>query len=764
MWERRLVDRLLRARIAVLALTFAISCVAAWYAQEVGFDSDIEIWFVEDDENLAGYRAFLKRFEADEITVLGVFADDVFTPELLTAMSAFTEEAWDVEHVHRVISLGTVQVVRATGPGQVAIEPLMDLPPESPAEALAIRQRAFGSDLLKGNLISEDGKAAAILLEMSATGNDFVAKVAFVEALRALAKKTMPPGTKWHLAGSPPLDEATYNYTERDFGLLGPVALLVVVLSSLFIFRRFSAAVVPLAVVALANLWLFGLMGALGLKINLISSALMALVLAVGVADSIHVIADYYQALMAGHSRDEAVARSTSSLIVPCLFTSATTAAGFLALLTSDLAPIREFGWLAAVGVGLAFLLSMTFIPAVLGIIGVPSVAYIESRRHGWLSRLLVRLGRPSPRAARIVVAVSALLLAGALFGATRVDTDANPLNYFLPGDPMREAMETVDAQLGGSTSFEFLITTAPGGLKDPTILRRIEALGVRLQTLPGVTTVMSIVDSIKEVRRAMGGGGAEAATIPDSRRAVAELMFILEGDDSFRTTVQDDYSVTRMTARVRMSQEHLLTRKRDEVKSWLDADYSGDDLRVESTGYIKLMADMEEYLFKSQIRGMLSALLVVTLMLLLLLRSLRLTALSLIPNLVPILMGLAFMAVAGIALDPGTVMIGPMALGLVVDDTVHFLVRLRRNLPGRNLEDAIDRSMQQTGRPIIVTSLALALGFATLTLGSFWPNVAFGLVAAVVVLMALVADLVLLPAVMLVVRPRFAEQGESAK
>ena len=763
MWERRLVDKLLRWRIAVLLVVAAISAVAAWQATKVTFDSDIETWFVEDDDNLRAYRAFLKRFEADEITILGVFADDVFTPELLTAMSAYTEAAWEIDNVHRVISLATVQLVRATGPGEVAIEPLMDLPPESAAEAAEIRKRAMESELLRDNLVNADGKAAAIIIEMSATGNDFDAKVAFVQALRAAAEKHIPKEAIWHLAGSPPLDEAMYLYTERDFGLLGPAALLVVVLISLFVFRRFSAALVPLAVVALANLWLFGLMGALGLKINMISSALMALILAVGVADSIHVISDYYQALMAGHDRDEAVAHSTASLIVPCLFTSATTAAGFLALLTSDLQPIREFGWLAAAGVGLAFLLSMTFIPAVLGVLGAPSEAYIEASRSGRLSRLLRRMGRPTLRSAKWIVAISAVLLVGAGYAATRINTDANPMNYFPPGDPMRVAMQRVDVELGGSSSFEFLIKTPPGALKEPATLRRIDELGSRLKTLPGVTTVMSLVDSLKETRKAMEGGAAEAAIVPDDKRTIAEYFFILESDETFRKLIQDDYSVTRMTARVRMSEAHLLTRKRDPVGSWLDHEYSGPDLNIESTGYIKLMADMEEYLFKSQVSGTLSALFVVTLMLLILLRSLRLTALSLIPNLVPILIGLAFMAVAGISLDPGTVMIGPMAIGLVVDDTVHFLVRLKRNLPGNSLEDAIDRAMQQTGRPIIVTSVALSLGFGTLMLGSFWPSIAFGLVAAVVVMMAMVADLVLLPAVMLVVRPKFAGHGAEA-
>jgi len=182
--------------------------------------------------------------------------------------------------------------------------------------------------------------------------------------------------------------------------------------------------------------------------------------------------------------------------------------------------------------------------------------------------------------------------------------------------------------------------------------------------------------------------------------------------------------------------------------------------LKVTPTGFIKLMGDMEHYLFRSQVRSLLSAFVAITLMMFVLLRSLRLGAFSMIPNLVPILLGLSFMAVAGIALDPGTVMIGSIALGLVVDDTVHFLVRLRRNVDRHALEDAIAATMKQTGRPIVVTSIALGAGFAVMGLGSFTPNVAFGIVSAIVVILAMLADLVMLPAALLVLQPKVAQSS----
>ncbi len=190
-----------------------------------------------------------------------------------------------------------------------------------------------------------------------------------------------------------------------------------------------------------------------------------------------------------------------------------------------------------------------------------------------------------------------------------------------------------------------------------------------------------------------------------------------------------------------------------------LNKEYQSDELHVEVTGYVKMMSEMEHYLLNSQIRSLMVAFVVITLMMLLLLRSARLAIFSMIPNFVPIALGLAFMVPMGIALDPGTVMIGSIALGLVVDDTVHFLVRLRRNLATSDRPGAIEKTMEQTGRPIIQTSIILALGFSVLTLGSFTPNVAFGLISAAVIILAVVADLVMLPAALIVIKPRFGKK-----
>ena len=751
----RFASFILRRRILVLAL-LALACIVAGnYACHLEFESSLEIWFRETDPNLTTYREFLDLFQADETLAYGLFCDDVFSPDTLATIDRMSRVAEAIPFVHRVRSLATIKVFEAHD-DTVGIVRLMEAPPATADEADAIRRRATSQPLLAGNLFSHDGKATAIVVEMEHAANTTGEKARVVEQLAALARAESRDGRRVLLVGSPIFDTAFLRYTKRDFLLLAPAALLLVMLVVFIVFRRLSAALVPLSVVLLATLLTFGLMGALDIRINALTASLVSLILAVGVADSVHLLADYYQRLMQGLTPDQAVAKSIEHLLVPCFFTSATTCAGMLSLRVSELAPVRQFGWLAAVGVGFAFLLSFTYIPAVLRLARAPDPAFVARQAVGPMSRLLERLGRPSLGWSRAVLVVGALLTVGSAVAVTHLETGANPMNYFKKDDPHRVETAEYDAKLGGSTSIEYVVHAADEGFKDPAKLRRLAAFQDWLEGRRGVARTFSVVDSLKDVNRVMNGGDPRFSLVPDSPALAAQYYLFMESEPDFESMLQPDYEVGRITARVDISDAGQLARNVPQLEAKIATDFPDDDLTVEATGFVRLMNRMGVYLLSSQRRSFAVAFTVITLMMMLLLRSLRLGLFSLIPNILPILLGLAFMALAGIDLDPGTVMIGGIALGLVVDDTVHFLVALRRQVRlTPTIDEAVATTMRATGRPIIVTSIVLAAGFSILCLGNFTPNISFGMVSAVVILTALVADLVMLPAALIVIRPR---------
>jgi len=272
---------------------------------------------------------------------------------------------------------------------------------------------------------------------------------------------------------------------------------------------------------------------------------------------------------------------------------------------------------------------------------------------------------------------------------------------------------------------------------------------------MPGVTKALSIAD----VQRDMPAlPETHTSSLPPTRTMVARQYqaFQEQQERDFRWLVCSNNSSGRISARVRLDQSAGLGHKFRKIDEKLNAEVNSEGLRVEMTGFARLMGKMEEYLIASQIKSFALAFCVITVMMMGLLRSWRLGLFAMLPNLIPVIFGLGAMPLLGISLNPGTIMIGAIALGLVVDDTVHFLVALQRQLSAHsNLDDCIEHTIREAGRPIVITSIILIAGFAVLTFGSFNPNIQFGAVSALVIGFALLADLLLLPAVLRLIRPR---------
>jgi len=346
-------------------------------------------------------------------------------------------------------------------------------------------------------------------------------------------------------------------------------------------------------------------------------------------------------------------------------------------------------------------------------------------------------------------------LLTVSAWSITRLEVGVYALSWFPGNDPVVADTLRADEYLGGSSSLEFLVSAPDGGLADPTILNKLHGFERWLEhDIPGVTRAFSIADLQRELPIPPDPPGAPA---PDPKTMV-ELQyhaFSDAHDRDLRRLVQPDHSLGRITTRVRLDQSTFLVHHFGEIEEKLSREINHDGLQVEMTGFARLMGKMEDYLIASQIKSFALAFGVITLMMVGLLHSWRLGLFAMIPNLIPVVIGLGAMPLLGITLNPGTIMIGAIALGLVVDDTVHFLVALRRQLSEtKNLDAAITRTVQEAGRPIVLTSLILMGGFAILTCGSFNPNIQFGAISALVIGLALLADLLLLPAALRLTRP----------
>lgn len=739
--HRRFIEAVVRHHVLVLVLAALVAVVAGYGASRIAFDASIEIWFLEDDPEIVTYRRFGRAFGADEFIVVGLFADDVFEPAPLRALERLTRQLQSLDQVARVESLFTARTIESREEDLV-VEPL--LPPTwGGADLAAVRARALADPTLRGSLLGADGRGTAILVFIDPeTSTSFEGKARFVNELEAVVGAESNPGLEIVVGGSPAIGAGVQKHAKRDFLLLGALAVLLIMVATRLLFGRLSTMVLPVSVVGLALLLVLACMSALGLKVNLVSQSITAVLFTVGVADAVHVLSELRLELAKGRRLRDAVVETCTTLFAPCFYTSLTTSLGMLSLVTSQLRPVAEAGALAALGVGFAFASTFTVLPALL--VTWPSMCPTRARDQDRLARFLRFAGAPTARRARGIVYGSLGLVGLSLLMIPEIVVGANALTYFKESDPIRTSIERIDETLGGSTSMEVLIEAPGGGLRTREALVRLEAFEAWLETLPAIESVFSVGDVLKRVNHALTG----SASLPESSEAVAQAYLLVEDEPVLEHLVKDDGSLGRMSARVSMARAKDLVAYVPELERRLRAEFSGEELRLEATGFVKLMSEMEQYIVSSQISSFSLAFVLVALVMFVVLRSVKLGLIALVPNLAPVLLGLGLMSMLRVPLDPGTVMVASISLGLVVDDTVHLMTRVRQKLgSGAELTEAFAQAVPEVGRAVVSTSVILCAGFGVLTFGSFRPNVFLGGVTAMVVVLAVLADLFLLPA-----------------
>jgi hypothetical protein len=474
-------------------------------------------------------------------------------------------------------------------------------------------------------------------------------------------------------------------------------------------------------------------------------------------------VVQYFNLRGIGLDGPNAARETVRRLFKPCLLTSLTTAVGFLSLLAAPLAPLQEMGALTAIGVSIAFLLSVFSLPAALSYLKGDYAAYAVRRRTGRVMAVVEGLPGFVRRRGVAVLVVAGAITVAAGFGIARLKVESNAIEFFRKSDPMRQVTEYIQDKVGGVGNLEVVVKAKePGGIRDPEVLRGMDALETHLRSIGIVTDAFSVVDYLKEINQAMHGGDPAWHTVPESGDLVAQYL-LLYGASSPREDLSNLVDLTqttaRVSARVKFASSTVYRRQVRELNGWLAANFPGQ-ADVELTGLMMLYKNMGDYIITSQIRSFLVALVVITLTMALAFRSWRVGLLSMIPNVWPIAFTLGFMGWIGLRLDMVNAMVAAVAIGIAVDDTIHFIAKYIEAVDDdKNLLQAVAYAFHVSGRAIVFTSVILFAGFAVILRSTFLPSVWFALLAAITIVMALLADLFILPAIFIRYRPVFEER-----
>jgi hydrophobe/amphiphile efflux-3 (HAE3) family protein len=732
--SERFIQLLLSQRWMILVVITVLTGLSAAAASRVNFDSSIESWFIESDPSLATYNTFTDIFGADQIVVVGVFAEDIFDSKILRAVQQISDQAGELQFVERVQSITNSAIVRRLGG----------------TESDGFRERVLASPLQRATLLSADARATAVVIYYSRAGKTDRQKHEFVSGLRGIVRDaTGKLDASVAITGGPLIGEAAKGRNADDMATIFPLMVLLIIVIMYVVFRKVPLTLLPLSVVAIAVTWAFGLMGLLGWNMSMISAILIPLILAVGVAHSIHIISGYRRNLERGIGADEAVQRSLTRLLKPCFFASLTTAIGLLSLLVSDVVPLQQFAVIAAAGVFAAFVVSIVFLPVMLQLLPVSekSGAVLISKFVMPLLEAIHDFGR---RYRRRILATAVVAAALFLWLASRVGVGLDPLLWIPHGDSIRVDAERIDESFGGGLSLEFLVSSPEAKLGTPAALRELEAFQAWLVANTTVVGTTSVADLVKEAARIARETGEAGYTLPRTSVVTDALLESMARDGELAHWLTADRRNARIFARIPLTSAQDIVDEIPLIRDHMRDDFADSDLGVQITGQAVLAGIMQTNMIDSQLYSFSVALAVVSLMMILLLRSLPLGMLAVVPNLLPIVVGLGAMALADIAFNPATVMIAAVALGIVVDDTVHMMTVFDREVRvGQQTPDAIRTTIMEVGRPVFVTSVLLAAGFALLVFGSFLPSRQIGGVIAVIVIAALATDLVVLPAIL---------------
>jgi uncharacterized protein len=809
-----LAEFLYRFRLPLSGLVIAGAVIFAPRVNLTTIDNDLSAWIAKDDPTYQDYERFRTEFGGTRSLIVAIRGDRIFTAEGLAYLDRVTRELETVDRVDRVQSLATANIVRPLPASQeddggFEVTPLFEGRPESDREAELVRREALDDPLMRGDLVSEDGTVTAVVVTFDEDRIDEVRGQVLTD-IRAIVERDMPRGFEAFYNGSLEISETYNRVTVANTTELTPPILAITIAALYWMFRSVRKTLVITIAIAVSVIWTLGLYSAMGFSFNVLTSMLTPLVVVLAIADDVHIVQHFDQELRKSGSKERAFKSSISHLFAPLLSASGTTALGMLSLATSEVVAVRTFGIGAATGVMVDFALSLVFMPTLLTLIR-PDLA--PSPQERWLMQPLRRVGRFAFVHGRAVLIVVVVATAMAAVGITRLRVDTNHVNFFAQDHPLARSADVVDRELSGIYSFNILLEGPPDSLIDPDTLTRIERLSHELRGLPFVRKVTSVTDYVKRVNQQLAGGSPDAYRIPASREGIAQELFVFglsdEGRVELSHVIASDYSRAHIAVKLAsMSSDLVFEQIAHSERLAADA-FAGSPVRPVVTGSGRLFATLDHYLVVSQLSSFATAFITVFGVIFIVFRSARFGLLGIAANAFPVIAVLGMMGWLDISLNIATVMVASLALGIVDDDTIHFISRFRREvnrdenreieeireethreigeirekiksadnhaqpnevgrsyllpdlsdlpvrslpnlqaLPNLRLRRAIEVAAAHEGRAALTTTIINALSYSVLMVSSYRPTAWFGSLLAATMVLAFIAELFVVPAV----------------
>ena len=744
-------ELVIRYRWLIVLVSAVALCLAGYGVVHLSSSSDNRVFFSEDNPQLQALEAFEDTYSRDEnaFIVLEPTEGTIFTRETLAAIEALTEAAWQVPYSRRVDSITNFQHSWADGDDLIVESLVENATALSDTDIERIERIALSDPLLVNRLISERGHVTGISVTTSKPGESSEENIEVALFVRAMAEEFRQnhPNINVYLTGGVIIDQSFLEATGSDMASLMPIMFLLMVASIAVLIRSISGTFATILVIVASALTAMGLAGWYGVVITPATGIAPVIILTLAVADCVHILSRMLYEMRFGKTKHEAIVDSLHVNVSPVVLTSLTTAVGFLTMNFSDVPPFGELGNIVAVGVTAAMFYSIFLLPAVMSLLPVQAGA---RARRGQLpcdhfARFIVK------RVNYLLWAMPVLMfvLAAGLF---RIEMSDDFIQYFDESFAVRRDSDFVSEQLTGLELIEHSLGTGEeNGISDPDYLIQVEALGNWYRQQPEVMHVNSITDVMKRLNQNMHEDDPEYYRIPESRELAAQYLLLYEMSLPFGLDLNSQIDVDKSASRLSVVLSESSTTAHIDLETraneWIRQHDSGG-MFSPGTGLTLMWAHITGRNIGSMLTAMAVALVLISFILIFALRSWKIGLISLVPNLMPAIMAFGLWGLIVGRINLGVSIVAAMSMGIVVDDTVHFLSKYMRARREMNMSpaDGVCYAFTTVGMAMITTSIVLFLGFMVLALSGFGMNSSMGVLTAIAIAFALVADFLFLP------------------
>lgn len=762
----------------------------------ITIDTSTEGFLHKNDSILLDYEAFRDQFGRDEMAIVAIEPEKVFDLKFLEKLKALHQDLNDnLPYLDDITSLVNARNTYGNK-DELIVEDLLEHWPENEKELAAIEKKAMANQMYKNLLLSENGRLTTIIIKTltfsgkkqtldddlsgfvddDATDQTIEGQKAvyltdkenseFVTALEKIIDRHKNREFPVFIAGTPVVTDFLKRSMITNMRKFMGIALVTIAIFLFVMFRRLSGVFMPIFIVIVSLVSTLGLMSLSGVSIKIPTQILPSFLLSVAIGASVHVLVMFFQSFDKQYSKRDSIARALGHSGLAIVMTSLTTAGGLMSFSTAAVAPIADLGVFASAGILLSLIYTIVFLPVLLAILPIKSKNISDNEnlyepQKGLMDNLLNACIHISTHYPKKVLFVSFILTLVALAGSIRIELSHDPVRWLPQKSNVRLANEKLDIELKGTTSLEVILDTKKeNGLYEPDLLLKLENSSKEMENYSDqkvhVGKAWSLTSVLKETNQALHENKAEHYIVPKSRDLIAQELFLFEnsGSDDLEDFTDTQFSKARFTIKVPFVDAIVYAQFIDTVTKHFKENYPGQNIKI--TGMVAMLARVITNAIHSMIKSYGYALIIITLLMIFLVGKVKIGVFSMIPNIFPIIIMLGVMGWCNLPMDLFCMMVGSIAIGLAVDDTIHFMHNFRRYYEiYDDAEKAVYETLHTTGRAMLVTTCVLSIGFFTFMFSEMNNLINFGFLTGFTLLMALLADYFIAPSLMVLLHKK---------